>query len=201
MTNTAFSWESRSARFTKEWSAVSPDPLQCLFMNEPPLSCPPSCPAENTQLSAENTRAKALPSGLRSGVRCLPGAPPKPLPKTHTQKTVLQKGDLAHAPGSGYSFPTPTPILGTAATTHIFTSTSGHLHACRILGPCYVSSDYLFFWDWRDGEELGGQYSAEAEKHYFSSFFWQCVFRTFPSTALYPSCVYVIKGGEVCFHD
>lgn len=153
MTNTAFSWKSQSAHFIKEWLAVSPHPLQCLFMNEPPLSCPPSCPAENTQLSAENTPAQALPSRHRSRACSLPGAPPKPLPKNSSAKgrpgswpwVWLQ---LLHP----HPQPTPTPILGTAVTTHSFTSTSGHLHAGRILGPCSISSDYLFFWDWRDGE-------------------------------------------------
>lgn len=87
--------------------------------------------------------------------------------------------------------------------THIEASTSGSSHACCIFGPCYIFSDYLFFWDWRDGEGILGQYFSEAEKHciFILLFFWQSIFWTLSSTALYPSCVHLIKGGDVCLND
>lgn len=164
-----------------------------LFMNEPPLSCP----TENTQLSAENTCSKALPSKYRNLAwyfHCLPGAPQKPLPNS---KAVLQKVQLARGPGSGYG--SPITHVGThTATTHMFASTSGRWYACCMFGPCCISSDYLFFWDCWDEEDTRGQYSIEAEKH--------CLFTTIyildpPHTALYLSWGHIIKGGEVCLND
>ena len=43
-----------------------------------------------------------------------------------------------------------------------------------LFGPCGISSDNLFFWDWWDREGIGGQYASEAEKLYFH-FSWLCV--------------------------
>lgn len=75
-----------------------------------------------------------------------------------------------------------------------------------LCGPCCISSDYLFFWDWWDRDGIGGQYASEAEKLYFYSswflsFFFFSVFWTLPSIALYPAWMYVIKDGEVCLID
>lgn len=98
----------------------------------------------------------------------------------------------------------PVTHLWTTRLQHTFwPQPQGLAYACCIFGPCRISSDYLFFWDWWDGEGRAGQYSSEAEKQciFHSSFFWQSIFWTLSSITLYPSCVHLVKGGEVCLND
>ena len=178
MTNTAFSSKSQSVNFVHFWSAISP--LQC----GKPRRARSVYEWASSFLSGWNTQHSAVdkqPSGLflktkhtskGSALQAQELSPLLPFPfwgpsKASAKTAVVQNVEASHASGSGYSFPCH-PFMNHTATTHILASTSGPSYACCIFGPCCISSDYLFFWDWWDGEGRAGQYSSEAEK--------QCIF-------------------------
>lgn len=158
-------------------------------MSEPPLSCRPEIHSSLLEISnplasslKQNTSAKALPSKHRNSA----------LYSSKTSaKTAVPQNRGSSLCGTAF----PVTHLGTTQWHTFRLRTPRSSHACCIFGPCCIFSDYLFFWDWRDGGEFWVNISQRQSNVYFHSSFWgQSIFWTLSRAALYPSCVHLIKA-------
>lgn len=167
-----------------------------LFMNEPRLSCHAEIHIYQLEISNSpfcfiKTKHTSKASALkyRNLSPLLPFLFGGPL-KSFCQKTSPAKCRTGSCPWDWLQF-SLSPLFWTTAP-HTFTSTLQHSYACCVFGPC-VSSNYLFFWDWWDGEGKGSAFLRSGETLYFYAAFWKATFWALPSITPYSWCVYVIK--------